>query len=67
MQTRRAQRATRPWNGCRKGRAGKSSSERAHLVASIGARACLLESVDSSVWWSTLQGLEELSRCDARA
>jgi len=67
MQARRAQRATRPWSGCRNGRAGKSSSERAHLVASIGARACLLETVDSRVRWSTLEGLEEVGRFDARA
>jgi hypothetical protein len=67
MQTRRAQKATRPWSGCRKSRKGRSSSERAHLVASIDARARLLESVESSVRWSTLDGLEEFGRFDARA
>jgi hypothetical protein len=47
MQTRQAQRATRPWRGCRKGRAGKTLSERTHLEASMGARARLLESASS--------------------
>jgi DNA invertase Pin-like site-specific DNA recombinase len=46
MQTRQAPRATRPWRSCRKGRAGKTLSERAHLAASTGARARLLESVE---------------------